>query len=154
VKKDHILLLSEFALEAMPFDGNNKTVSWKDSSLRKWLNGEFLNTAFRLEERLIMKQVAMDDQSDCKDYVGLFTQPLCNYFTGSAFRCIPTEYAKQKRIIIQEDGTSPWWVRSRRDHELVMSETCFTDSLKALRSCSISTQGIGVRPMIALQVCS
>ncbi len=44
---DKLLLLSLYALDAMPFsDELNKWDAWENSSVRKWLNGEFYDTAF------------------------------------------------------------------------------------------------------------
>ena len=42
-KKDgEILLLSEYGLDAQPFDTSGKSrVDWKDSTIRKWLNDDF-----------------------------------------------------------------------------------------------------------------
>lgn len=52
-KKDgEVLLLSEYGLDAQPFDTSGKIrVSWKDSTIRKWLNDDFYNSAFSEEER-------------------------------------------------------------------------------------------------------
>ena len=40
------LLLSEYVLDAKPYHASNSNITWKDSTLRTWLNNDFLNTAF------------------------------------------------------------------------------------------------------------
>mgnify|MGYP000602187521 FL=1 len=52
-KKDReILLLSEYGLDAQPFDTSGKSrVDWKDSTIRKWLNDDFYNSAFSEKEK-------------------------------------------------------------------------------------------------------
>lgn len=51
-KGGDVLLLSEYGLDAQPFDDSGKgRVLWEDSSIRKWLNNDFYNGAFSEEER-------------------------------------------------------------------------------------------------------
>lgn len=45
------LLLSKYGLDCRPFHNRTASVSWRDSDLRSWLNGDFLNTAFSAKER-------------------------------------------------------------------------------------------------------
>ncbi len=45
------LLLSRFALDCKKFHNEFKSVSWRDCDLRKWLNGDFYNTAFNDAEK-------------------------------------------------------------------------------------------------------
>ena len=51
-KDDEVLLLSEYGLDAQPFDTSGKDrVLWKDSTIRKWLNDDFYNSAFSEDEK-------------------------------------------------------------------------------------------------------
>ena len=51
-KGDEVLLLSEYGLDAQPFDTSGKErVLWKDSTIRKWLNNDFYNSAFSEKEK-------------------------------------------------------------------------------------------------------
>lgn len=47
---DGVLLLDEKCSEQKPFNETGKKCSWIDSSLRKWLNDEYLKKYFSLEE--------------------------------------------------------------------------------------------------------
>lgn len=48
---DKVLLLSRYGLDEQPYHEEYEKVTWETCSLRAWLNGEFLNTAFTEEER-------------------------------------------------------------------------------------------------------
>ena len=51
-KEDEVLLLSEYGLDAQPFDTSDESrVLWKDSTIRKWLNDDFYNSAFSEDEK-------------------------------------------------------------------------------------------------------
>ena len=51
-KADEVLLISEYGLDAQPFDTSGKDrVLWKDSTIRKWLNDDFYNSAFSEDEK-------------------------------------------------------------------------------------------------------
>ncbi len=45
------LLLSRYVLDAVPYNKAFANVTWETCSLRKWLNDEFLNSAFTAEEQ-------------------------------------------------------------------------------------------------------
>lgn len=51
-KKDNkVLLIKDIGLASKPFDETGKNVTWESSSIRKWLNEEFLQENFTDDER-------------------------------------------------------------------------------------------------------
>mgnify|MGYP000320325746 CR=1 FL=1 len=57
-KGDEVLLLSEYGLDAQPFDTSGKErVLWKDSTIRKWLNNDFYNSAFSVEGKRVYRVI-------------------------------------------------------------------------------------------------
>lgn len=54
---DRIFVVSVYGLDCQPFDEENDAHGWKDCSLRRWLNEDFLNTAFSPEERAAIPAV-------------------------------------------------------------------------------------------------
>ena len=46
VQKERCLLLSRYCLDTKSYHSKGKNITWKDCTLRKWLNHDFLNTAF------------------------------------------------------------------------------------------------------------
>lgn len=107
------LLISEIVLEAKPFsiDLTNPNMkgpsTWADSALRKWLIGEFYNTAFNIEERehiLKTKVIAEDNDlfevdagRDTEDYIYLLSiSETIKYFRDDYDRiCYETYHAKK-----------------------------------------------------------
>lgn len=51
VEEGKALLLSRYILDVKPFNDEAKVIYWNSCTLRKWLNGEFLNNAFTEEEQ-------------------------------------------------------------------------------------------------------
>ena len=51
-KKDgKVLLLKDNAFGSTPFDEKGQNVTWESSSVRKWLNNDFLQESFTENER-------------------------------------------------------------------------------------------------------
>jgi len=48
---DSLLLLSKNIIEKKAYNDEYVNITWGESSIRKWLNGEYLNSAFSEEER-------------------------------------------------------------------------------------------------------
>ena len=64
VKGMKVLLISKYALESMPFNSASGETSWGDSSIRIWLNGEFMDNAFSETERRYLVYSSIEN----KDY--------------------------------------------------------------------------------------
>lgn len=63
-----VLLITKYCIDVRPYgDG---AVTWETSSLRQWLNNDFLNTAFTEDERLYIAEQAMyAEEAETGDYV-------------------------------------------------------------------------------------
>lgn len=48
---EKMLLLSKYALDCMPYNEDNVSITWESCTLRNWLNEEFYNVAFNNEEK-------------------------------------------------------------------------------------------------------
>lgn len=133
------LLLSQYGLEAMPYNETEEAMTWEACSLRKWLNGEFYEKTFSAEEKgkIVLTEVlnnkednsGVDGGNDTEDNVFLLSvDEAKRYFgedeTGSDGRnynvkraAKPTAYAATKPLTIVTngswyDGSSPYWLRS------------------------------------------
>jgi len=53
VEPDRVLVISKYALDCLPFheDAKDINLTWETCSLRKWLNGDFMDEAFSLSEK-------------------------------------------------------------------------------------------------------
>ncbi len=133
------LLLSRYGLEAMPYNETEEAMTWENCSLRKWLNGEFYETAFSKEEKteIVLTKLENKDNeeygieggNDTEDKVFLLSVDEAkkyfaadtvveggrNYNTERAAK--PSAYAATKPLTIVTngswyDGSSPYWLRS------------------------------------------
>lgn len=64
IKENQALLTKEAALTAMPYHSEDKPVTWEDSSLRKWLNKEYLQKAFTQEERALILLSGVENEDN------------------------------------------------------------------------------------------
>ena len=56
-----VLLLSVDSLQNIQFDSENEAQSWRNSSLRRWLNDDFFREAFSAEEKALIEPVSIED---------------------------------------------------------------------------------------------
>ena len=56
-----VLLLSRYGLDAVPYSKESIYVTWRTSTLRTWLNSEFLNKAFRIVEQTAILNTIVDN---------------------------------------------------------------------------------------------
>ena len=122
---DRILVISENALDTMPFYSKYTVAIWGTSTLRRWLNSSFLNEAFSTEEIARISKVRVpadknpgydvDPGEDTEDKVFLLSIPeVLRYFPSEEERqCWPSDHAVAQGCAVEkEDGTCWWWLRS------------------------------------------
>ena len=132
------LLLSRYALDTQPLDEGweyNTTVHWRDCSLRAWLNGTFLDSAFGSgAKESILPTILVNDWEDgespeTEDRVFLLSRAEGTEYLGDeeeAWACMPTR--KSTRVSLRglnyqmpqygslddmrHEGYGWWWLRS------------------------------------------
>lgn len=126
-----ILLISEKGLDCQKYNDIHADVTWETCSLRKWLNGTFLDAAFSPEERIRIVSTTVSADKNPKyitnpgnsttDKVFLLSINEANqYFNNDeARKCVPTAYAiangARASNRYEKDGAATywWWLRSR-----------------------------------------
>lgn len=125
------LLLSADALDSVPFHKTYVEVTWENCSLRSWLNGTFLNTAFDQEEQAMIFTTRVDNSASqgnpewknkggnaTNDKIFLLSYKEADwYFNGAESRmCKPTKYAISRgadvRKLNEKTEAGWWWLRS------------------------------------------
>lgn len=147
------LLVSEYVLDAMPYDDSaeqyqwsvqsprpQKDVQWAESSVRAWLNSEFLNAAFSTDEQGAIAATTLTDAKNNVPHTGktaadpsvhvadettdqvflLSVAEAKKYFANNAARLAhPTDYATSQGVYVgtasnadQPEGAAIWWLRS------------------------------------------
>ncbi len=155
-----VLLLSQQCLEGMPFHADGGTVVWKDSSLRGWLNNEFLRAAFSEGEKALIRTGTLSnplnesygtgDTAATNDAVFLLSNAeYQKYFRSEAnARASLTAYAEQQGAeIIKDNGGSWWWLRTSGKN---LSYAAYVSSGGSMSEDGswISYEKAGVRPSL------
>lgn len=125
-KKDHLLwILSKEGLEVRPYHSERESVTWENCTLRQYLNNEFINACFDIQERkkIVETMIWNKDNygygtlggNNTRDRVFLLSiDEIKELFDNAkACRCIASEYANRQGAFVNEElGTSAWWLRS------------------------------------------
>ena len=61
VKDGKSLLISRYALDAVPYHTESINITWEKCFLRSWLNSDFLQTAFTEEEQASIPETEVDN---------------------------------------------------------------------------------------------
>ncbi len=122
------LLISKNALDCIYYHGSIKSVTWRDCSLREWLNHEFAHTAFNDDEldRIAESVICTEDNPDfgtkgCGETTDkifcLSIDEAKKYFASDeARKCRPDDYAVSHLAYRSSDGYCSFWLRSPGDH--------------------------------------
>ena len=117
-------LISKYGLDAKPYNTENEGVTWESCTLRKWLNGDFLNAAFNAEEQTRLETVTVtadknppyntNPGNDTQDKVFLLSIAEADRYFGSddARICKPTKTAVSDGAYTGNSGACWWWLRS------------------------------------------
>jgi len=116
-KEDGILCISKYLLDCKPYNETLEKVTWERSTLRKWLNSEFLCSAFTEDEqnRILVTDVK-NPLHDTQDRIFLLSYDEAEeYFEFDERRVKTTAYARaQGAWFIAEDeynSNGSWWLR-------------------------------------------
>lgn len=124
VESGKALLVCTEVLDVQPFDNTGKS-SWKDSSIRYWLNHDFYDFAFTDEEKAIILTASVKNgeteknsssrsgSNDTEDKIFLLSEAEYKRYIGNDFRNkFPyTDYAKALADKTFR-STGSWWLRS------------------------------------------
>lgn len=168
-RDNHQMLISRYALDCMQYNEESVGV-WSDSTIRTWLNEEFMQTAFTPEEQsaIVSTEVSnaasegndaweISDQKDTEDSVFLLSfAEAKNYFEGKgALKVRGTEYARTKGaklfgVTTIGVGETDWWLRSPGKGQ---KDACFVDVKGAIGTKNAKDK-IGIRPVLWLDMSS
>ena len=127
----YLLLVSKQALAWQQYNTSYTDVTWENCTLRKWLNGTFLNNAFSTEEQAQIQNttVSADNNPQYSTNPGnattdkvflLSINEVEKYFNSNeARKCAPTAYAEAQGVWTSDTYKTPsgaatcwWWLRS------------------------------------------
>lgn len=163
-----LTLLSEYCLDCQIVGESDDKISWENSSLRQWLNNNFINTAItKNNQRQIIKTkltTAANAEyrtlkcSDTEDQVFILgIDDICNSKYGldnskNDFnsRAYCTTYAKAMGAgtVNDEGGSCCWWLRNRLDNGLIGEFLIIKYNGRTYYGCSSNDKIVGVRHAI------
>ena len=98
------LLLSKDILENKKFNEKSKRVTWKNCTLRKWLNESFYNASFTEREKELICETELET-----DYSSFFASEVVDYvfiLSSKEYLMSGVEY-----WLKEQDSSSYWWLR-------------------------------------------
>lgn len=134
-----VLLYSKYILDNKRYNDEDLNITWEESSLRKWLNNEFLDEAFSKEEKNLIVEVENENLKndvygtdsgnktldkvfllsidECKRYFGKSNKDKDGYNVNLKLSTTGTNYAITNGILVEDKiekykGNSPFWLRN------------------------------------------
>ena len=160
-----VLLISRYALDCKKYHNQYVDITWENSDLRKWLNGEFLKNAFTATEqkKIVVTKLANDNNANYGTFGGNSTEDrvfcLSIAEAGSLFKndesrkCVPTPYAlgkgcwKSSENFINGRGCCFWWLRSPGGNQNLATDV-LTDGALHLSGDYVDHGNRAVRPAL------
>ena len=155
-KNNKILIISDKALDCQPYNTSNTDVTWENCSLRKWINGPFLNAAFSAEEQALIRNTTVSADKNpnystnpgnaTTDKVFLLSIDETKYFSHTEERkCVPTAYAKEKG----EGGAAVcfWWLRTPGCLQVYAADIGLSGGVDETGR-NVDTAFLGIRPAL------
>lgn len=151
-------------MDRQPYNENRKAITWEESSLRAWLNGEFINRAFSDEEKenINITEVVNQDNQFCGTEGGnntadkiflLSLQEVAPKFDGKEYGFLDYEAINCKTSSFSKMETMYWWLRSPGS-DGDTAAVIFDNGWIWADGNTVNYYGVGVRPALHLNLSS
>ncbi len=158
------LFLAEKNLDCQPFNTSWTETAWDKSTLRKWLDSEFINAAFAAEQQqaIVLTELLTPGNDELgiapvqtSDRVFLLSSDeATKYFSGLTDRIAEnTAYAVIQGAQSTPEGYGGWWLRSSGSSATRAAEI-YSDGSIAAHGFYVDYEGIAVRPAIWVDLLS
>lgn len=159
-KGSKVLLLSEYVVCEKRYNDDYEETCWEKSTLRHWLNSEFLNCTFNEEEKNLIVKSTLENYGfefgendvryphrenlpSTKDYVFLLSyEEMENYFE---------EWDDGVAYYINMEAAN-WWLRNRGENGWHSAATILEDGFRRYSGDVVDEWDIGVRPAIWVKI--
>ena len=157
-------LLSDVILDKQAYNENYEDITWEESSLRTWLNGEFINRAFSDEEKekINITEIVNQDNShygtkggnNTSDKIFLLSSAEVDELEdGEKYGFLNEETKKCYTNSFKAAGGWGWWLRSPGFCSNYAVEV-FSDGGIHGDGNNVDASGVGVRPALHLNLSS
>ena len=147
------LIISHYCLFAKEYSTKRGDISWENSTLRSWLNENFLKEAFSKDE---LKEIIpigtkgsnKNEPCDTPDKVFLLTEAETQkYFQDNGqLAAEPTVYTESQECYVDEEyHTCYWWLKEEKPTQETITVIGPDGSLDRVTA---NSNGIGVRPAL------
>ena len=151
----NILDYRQYDTEELLYEQGYDYITWWKSSLRDWLNNDFLNSAFSYDEKQKLLKTSVFDSGEEKekysDYVTLLSSDEFHKFFGyddEPENFGVSEYVKQNYSIGLEGFKKSWWLKDTDRRDRVFISDTFEDSFVVDSPASRN----GVRPVVQISI--
>lgn len=157
------LVISRYALDCKQYNTTDSNVTWETSSIRNWLNKEFLNSAFAEDERLIIaKEVVTPDKNTdygtdsgnaTLDQIFLLSIIEAKKYlkTDSDKACKPTAYAVENGTFVYSSSGNCWWLLRTPGKAQNMSAIMMGSNVSA-QGYSVNSENAAIRPAMWVEL--
>ena len=137
-----VFLLSEDIIDKKAHYSSVRAIeNWGKSDIRSWLNDDFINNAFSLNQlSSIIEKNTVTANSKIKDKVYLLSKEELDYIYSNDRNAVTTEYA-----YINNSNNNTWWLRTEKDTQVYY----YVDKDSIVRENSLNTE-LGIRPALYL----
>lgn len=152
------LIISKNVLDCMRYNDAAEDVTWENSTIRKWLNKEFIASAFSDAERQIIISTIINTSNNAvyntnggnttTDKVFLLSIDEAAYYLNSDEKRIAqsTHFAKQKGLFVS-DEKSWWWLRSAGNNQHYAADVDYGGDIDFYGS-DVFNSVNGIRPVL------
>ncbi len=144
---DGVLLLSEFVLDALPVQESGRYNGYEYSTLKTWLEVDFVNKAFSAAEQALITQeqgvlqVRLPAVEELRKKDG-------GFFDAEGIRAKPTAYAIERGVQKYGSGDASYWTSNRASSDPSGQRRVLDKGSFGYAISNYAT--IGVRPMVLL----
>ena len=150
-------VVSKYGLECKPYNNYYAYLTWKGSTLRSWLNDDFINNAFSTTEKTYISTTtvkadtnptySINPGDDTEDKIFLLSySEFIRYFSTDDRLCEFTPYASKQ-------GVSSWWLRTNGKTRIYASVVNHSGDLN-LYGLVLDSDTCAVRPAMWLDLSS
>ena len=151
-----VLVISKYALERRPYNTVNMSVSWKDCTLRNWLNGAYLSSAFSSDEQARIVETSIPNPYNSK----YGTNGGLNGGLNTTDKVFPlsidevNKYFKSdsERKATLTDGTSVWWWLRSPGSSRAYAARVDRDGSVGEYGCNVTNANGAVRPALWIDI--
>ena len=163
VEGEKALIISDKCLDARPYHTESEAVTWETSTLRAWLNGDFLMATFTSEEQEAVLTAAVNNENDpsreagggrdTNDKVFLLNVSEANsLFPGEDDRMARITRYAQARYAYDNNGYGFWWLRTMGESSPSYAQAASVDADGIVGDLGVSVDSVNVAVRPALYV--